>query len=931
MSRDPASPGGRPRPRAPAPPSPPRGPATDTPHGPPRLLSTQLLVGFGVGLLAVLVDTTVAAVRGARDPGLDAVLRGMVHLAGLYLPLGVALGLAVGLALGLLDRTPWLAPVRARLGGWERWRRSDPEATAGVLGALLGGLGWALAVWRMGVYFTTRFHRPELAFALFAALALGLIFAGVLLASAATVVALPVLARLRPLARPFVPVAASLVGGVTALAVVLARNPRWLRVLPIELYLAPALVVLAYLVLALGRRRLPAPRRLRGRRTVDRLALGSVVGAIAFGVLTAFSYGGSSRVRTAVERRSLWGLPVLRQAAVVFDRDGDGRAPVFGGGDCNDRDPKVFPGAPDPPGDGVDADCFAGDGTPSLTLLSDGEPVGRPPTALPGVDRPSFLLITVDALRPDHLGAWGYDRATSPNLDQFAARSVRFVEAVATSSRSIRSIPSMLTGRYPSQIAYGPEYLFPSLSPSNVTLAETLQEAGWRTAVVMGTDYFVRSKDFFQGFDEVIQSRDYRPRRSWPVDRGMAQLAELAADPEARPFFLWVHLFNVHEPYLWDRRPSRFGDQTIDRYDTEIFLADQQIGRLLRALAASPAAERTVTVLASDHGEAFGEHGSSGHSYTLYEEELRAPLLIHVPGLAPGEVEDTVGLHDLTPTVLDLAGVPTKVPVAGRSLLRHLQDAAGTPGTLPGTPPGRGAPGGPAAREGPRMLFAELMPDGLLPFDRRAIRVGDLKLHWWLRDGTYELYDLGKDPGETRDLSDARPDAREELLSLLRRYVAANALPEHRRAGVVDDNRLRRPPEELDHRLDLRFPGRFEVLGYDLPKRTFRKGERIPITFYYRVTGRMSESLFFEVSFEPPGGLELPPHFHGGHYPLDGRYLTREWRPGEILRDPLSIIIPETLRTPVDLTLRFAVFADGRMVPHAGGASRVTLTDVEIR
>jgi len=908
-----------------------------------RVLAAQVLVGITVAALAVLVEGTGAAIRGFRDPGIDAALRALVHLAGLFLPLGLGVGLGVGVVLVVLDRTPWLAPLRARWGRPGAWTAPDPVATAGLAGLALAVPGFVAAVWVTGVDFANRFHRPELAFLAFGVLAVGLVAAAVVVASLGTVALLPVLRRFPKLARPVVvPVTAVVLGG-GLLGGFLARYPRWLRVLDVGLFLAPALAAVAYLVMAVvlaarRRRRLkrhgaagtgattqgrrwPLPRSLVGMA----VALGLL--AVALGVASAVTYGGSSRVRTAVERRTFLGLPLLRRVSAAFDRDGDGHAPVFGGGDCNDGDASVYPGAPDPAGDGVDGDCFAGDGTPSLTLLSDGELRGRPAAAMPGVAKPNVLLVTIDALRPDHLGAWGYDRETSPYLDRFAAKSTRFANAVATSSRSIRSIPSMMTGRYPSQIAYGPEYLFPSLAEDNVTLAEMLRDAGWQTAVVMGTDYFVRSRHFFQGFDDVDQSSEYRPRRRDPVDRAIRRLKAFVRSSEdggddGAPFFLWVHLFNVHEPYLWDRRQSRFGDEPIDQYDTEIFLADRELRRLLDALARSPAADRTVTIVASDHGEAFGEHGTHGHSYTLYEEELRAPLLVHVPGLPGAVVEETVGLHDLTPTVLDLAGVPTREPVAGISLVPWLGGDGGRASGAPRRAEGLGG--------APRLFFAELMPDGLLPFDRRVVREGDLKLHWWLRDGTYELYDLATDPGETRDLSDARPRDRERLLTLLRRYVAANALPEHRRTRVVRDNRLRQPPERVDHRLDLRYPGRFTVIGYDLPKRAFRKGERIPITFYYAVTGLMDESLFFEVSFRPPPGHRLPPHFHGGHYPLDGRYLTREWRPGEFLRDPLSIIIPETLETPVRLTLQLAVYHRGEIVRPAEGDGRTALVDVRI-
>lgn len=873
----------------------------------PPAFPEQLVVGALVGVALALGDGVVAAVRGIARPGLSAAPAALFHLVGLYAPPGLVLGAAVGVALWAFRRTPWMTGALAFAAAPRRWVRRDPEAFAAVVGALAGLAAFAGAIWLAGVHFATRYHQPTLAFAAFAGLAVALGVAALAVASVVGALVTPVARGLGPVATALTPALVALVGASAALAVFLAREPRWLRVLDVAGLLLPAIVGATYLAVAVAFRQ--GTRRRPGlRRRLPWIALATLGVVAATTGTSAITYGGSSRVRTLVERRSNWGLDALRRYGAALDRDGDGHAPVFGGGDCDDGRADVYPGASDPAGDGLDADCFAGDGTPSLDVLGDGDLAGRPPAAVPGVERPSFLLVTVDALRPDRLGAWGHGRETSPNLDALAGRSTRFANAVATSSRSIRSIPSMLTGRYPSQIDFGTEYLFPGLRPSNETVAEALSRAGWRTAVVMGTDYFARSRDFFQGFDDVWQSDVYRPRRRQPVEEALTRL-DRYAESEA-PFFLWVHLFNVHEPYLWDRRPSRFGDEVEDHYDTEVFFADEQVGRLLEALAEKGLADRTVVIVASDHGEAFGEHGSWGHSYTLYDEELRAPLLVHVPGLDPRVVDAPVGLHDVAPTMLDLAGLRPRTRLAGRSLVPALVGEDALPDD--------------------RLLFAELMPDGLLPFDRRVVRRGRYKLHWWVRDGTYELYDLVEDPGETRDLGDARPEVVEDLLGTLRAYAATVALPDNRRGDVVAKNRLRRPPADMDHTLDLRYPGRFTVLGYDLPDRPFHPGERIPLTFYFRVDGDIEDNLFFEVAFEAPRGVRLPPHFHGSHYPLDGRYLTTEWQPGEILRDRLSIIVPRTVETPVRIEPTFAVRDRDGYVAHENGTEPVTLADVRV-
>jgi hypothetical protein len=217
-------------------------------------------------------------------------------------------------------------------------------------------------------------------------------------------------------------------------------------------------------------------RRVRRASARGVVIAGFVAAVCAIGghLASGLTFGDSNRVRAVVEQRSVLGRRLVRVYVDLSDRDGDGFAWAWGGGDCDDARADVHPGAVDEPGDGVDADCFDGDGSREVADFGDGA-WGVRPAAL---DRPNFLLITVDALRPDHLGAYGYGRPTSPRIDAFARSAVRFDAAYAQSSRSMRSIPSMMTGFYPSQVAFGPEYLWPTLLDENVTVAERLRARG---------------------------------------------------------------------------------------------------------------------------------------------------------------------------------------------------------------------------------------------------------------------------------------------------------------------------------------------------------------------------------------------------------------------------------------------------------------------
>lgn len=829
-----------------------------------------------VATALAITDVTVGAAR-ANSSGLSLTDRMLAlgNITAMLAPLGLMLGLALGVILLVLLHTPWFDGVRRSYRDRHTLFQKDPPAFSSSLAVSLGVAGFAIGISRGMQHFATRYHDPELASWAMSGFALCLVAGLTVAAATLRAIVLPVARRL-----PWRLASVGIIGivvaaGVAASLVGLAlRAPMLLRAYdPVMLAYVPG-VLLLYLLLALLLRQRARPRATAG------LALSATLISVGLLVWTGLSYGGRNRVRALVEQESVIGRPTLRGYLALTDRDGDGHAFAFGGTDCDDGDPDVHPGAVDLEGDGVDADCFDGDGSRDVADLGTGHYAPRPA----GLGTPNVLLISVDALRPDHLGCMGYERETSPVIDGFCERAVVFERVIAQSSRSIRSIPAVFTGRYPSQVAYGSEYLWPALLRENQTFAEVMRSGGYQTAVTMGTDYFTRVDGFFQGFERVNQIPEYRPARERPVDEAMGQL-DVLVDAN-RPWLLWVHLFNVHERYLWDRTPSRFGDALADEYDTEITLADAQVGRLLETLTARGLDDNTVVVLMSDHGEAFSEHGHTGHSQALYNEEVYATLMIRVPGVAPRRVNTPVALFDVMPTILNLVDRPLPEPVPARSLV----------GAMLGTDP-----------DPERLIFSELMPDGLYPYDQKAIYRGNQKLIYWTREGTYQLFDLATDPDERHDLSDERREEALELLGLLRAWMAQTHRPENRTEDIVADARLPAEPVNMTARLDAQFPGLFTMLGYDLPETSFRPGERIAMDFYYRVDARIDKDLFFYVNLEGPPGFPIPPHFHAHHYPIHGRYRTTDWRRGEILRDSVQMVIPREIRHPVDLRVTLTV------------------------
>jgi arylsulfatase A-like enzyme len=404
---------------------------------------------------------------------------------------------------------------------------------------------------------------------------------------------------------------------------------------------------------------------------------------------------------------------------------------------------------------------------------------------------PDLVLVVIDTLRADHLGAYGYGRPTSPHIDALAARGARFDSAWAAAPWTLPSIMSIQTSRYPSSHRVENDGL--KLAPDIPTLAATLRAAGYATAGFVSHIYASRLFGFDRGFERFddfgVSQPGYRleaglePRADRVVD---AALAWLRAQGH-RPVFLFVHLFDPHWPYdppasyraLFPddyRGPldatydsiSKFQDPLVplpedyrsflvDRYDGEIRFTDDQVGRLLQGVDRSGREGRAWIVLTADHGEEFKEHGSMGHGRALYEEVIHVPLIVAAPGDRPSRIDTPVSGIDLFPTLAAIAGAAPPPGLQGRSLLPLLRPTEG-PGGAPG---GTGSPPPPAAD---RPLVSETVR---LNAYRKAVREGPLKLIRFMGENRTELYDLASDPQERHDLSERRPAARQMLLRAL--------------------------------------------------------------------------------------------------------------------------------------------------------------------
>ena len=373
----------------------------------------------------------------------------------------------------------------------------------------------------------------------------------------------------------------------------------------------------------------------------------------------------------------------------------------------------------------------------------------RAPGPSPDLRGASVILITMAAVRADHLGTYGSSRSTTPALDRFARRSVRFRRAYAQGADTFPSFSSLMTGHLPSEVTWEQPFE-PPVSGENVTLAEILDRAGYDTGAVTPHPSFDDRWGLPQGFrhhdnSPAIDNHDNRGIVSARVERKSEAML-----PALRPpFFFWAHFDDPHAHYM-PRPVNRFGERDVDLYDGELADTDAQIGKLLRWIKANGRGP-TIVVVCAAHGEEFGEHGGQYHGTTLYEETVRVPLMIRVPGARPRVVHDPVSLVDVLPTLLDLLRIPPPQGLAGRSLGPIF---TGRP--LPD-------PDRPVVSEATQLAWK-----------RMALR-GRWKLIHDDEHDTWELYDLSRDPRELRNRFNLEPGEVRDLTQVLR------AAPEIRR------------------------------------------------------------------------------------------------------------------------------------------------------
>ncbi len=375
-----------------------------------------------------------------------------------------------------------------------------------------------------------------------------------------------------------------------------------------------------------------------------------------------------------------------------------------------------------------------------------------PPANVP----PNVVLITIDTVRADHLGCYGYKLIETPHLDALAAAGVRFANAYTPVPITLPAHSVMLTGTYPMRTGMH-DFSGNRLNASQPTLATLLHARGYTTGAVLGSAVLDSRFGLNRGFDFYYDHFDFSRLDEKNIDAMMRPGNEVIdralgwlEGNRRKPFLLWVHLYDAHHPY---NPPSPYLQKYRTRpYDGGIAFVDAQVGRVSAYLKAKGIFDRTLIVVAGDHGEGLGEHGEKTHGFFIYETTLHVPLIFKLPagtGQQKSVVEDSANLADLLPTVLEIVGAGRPKEMQGRSLVPSI---AGKP---------NGAP-------------AENYAETYLPrihFNWSELRGVRYRQYHFIDAPRPELYDLSADPHELKNLYSAQRAVANELRKRLGQLI----------------------------------------------------------------------------------------------------------------------------------------------------------------
>ena len=402
----------------------------------------------------------------------------------------------------------------------------------------------------------------------------------------------------------------------------------------------------------------------------------------------------------------------------------------------------------------------------------------------PGKKPDNIILISIDTLRADHLGCYGYPRDTSPAIDKFASGALLFEDVSSPSPWTLPAHASLLTGLYPSHNRVRTRS---NRLPADVmTLAKVLRQQGFVTSAIVNSHWLSKRNGLHQGFDyfTYVMESVTQVKPSEVEDKAYKWLLK----HRAKPFFLFLHFYDVHSDYrslpryekLFARPYNGKADGTtaqllhyrkgrgsldktdakhlIDLYDAGIRQMDDGIARLFKFLKKKKLFDNSLIIITADHGEEFLEHGGVLHGRTQFQEVIQVPLIMRGPGLPRRKrIKTMASLIDIMPTILGLLDIAQPAPLDGIDL-RHLWQKTN------GEPP-------------LRLLFGEadwnnMIQSAIVDDIKRAVRHNQYKLHYNLLTKKKELYDLLEDPHENSNVIEQHPSLADSLFRVLKNFMS---------------------------------------------------------------------------------------------------------------------------------------------------------------
>lgn len=626
-----------------------------------------------------------------------------------------------------------------------------------------------------------------------------------------------------------------------------------------------------------------------------KIAIGSAaLAAVVIAPLTLLHFGADPDTKALAISSSptmASSMNILRRGT---DFDGDGFGSLLGENDCAPFNSKIHPLARDIPDNDIDENCDGRDFRLGvLPSYKTGEVMPVPDAYL---EDWNVLFLTVDTVRYDHTSFGGYKRDTTPNLKKFAERSANFTFANAPSAGTMASIPSILASKFfHSGIALDeniPRGSPPKLLDSNTLMPELFKAKGYGTGAILSHEYF-NDWGMNQGVDDYDNTVGKKRDPFGVTSKKLSDRAISWIGKQRKKWFLWVHFIDPHGRYVSHPGETSYGDTEEDLYDGELHFTDKHMGDLLDYVARSQGGKKTIIIITSDHGDAFGEHGYINHAQDLHRELLHVPLIFYVPNIEPRNIPGAVSPIDIFPTLADLIGYDIRsLNVEGESLVPQLfygKDAEH------------------------RVVFSETN----YPKPLRAAVNSRYKLILDLKNNVSRLFDLKKDPLEKKNVWTSDKEGYKEMRGYLsewiERVVYSRDSESNQAIAKLADHLVRERPTAASPIEEVSLDRQtFSVDSFEIEDKPHKPGDKLSIALYFRA----NKTSDLDLKFQMEAWIETPinKRSRSAKSPLrltgKGMFPTSRWHEGELVRDRFSITLPKDWKSESDKSvIKFGIRA----------------------